>query len=104
MTVSTPMLDEEHRALATLTWLAEYSEPRHLRPLTHGHGAAKTLSMITAGQLPSDLSPQARAALERARRHVREVPAHDQLAAIFRLGVRLVCPAERRPPRHRPQG
>jgi len=94
MTVSTPMLDEEHRALAALTWLAEYSELRHLRPLTHGHGAAKTLSMITAGQFPSDLPPQARAALERARRRIREVPGHDELAAIFRSGIRLVCPAD----------
>jgi DNA processing protein len=94
MTVSTPMLDEEHLALASLTWLAEYAEPRHLRPLTHAHGAAKTLSMITAGQFPGELSPQARAALEGARRRVREVPGHDELAAIFRSGVRLVCPGD----------
>jgi hypothetical protein len=86
MTTSTPLLDEEHRALAALTWLAEYAEPRHLRPITHGHGAAKALSMITAGQFPGDLSPQGRAALERARRRVREVPGRDELAAIFRLG------------------
>lgn len=89
------MLDEEHRAIAALTWLAELPEVRHLRPLTQEHGAAKTLSMITAGQLPGDLPPQARAALERARRRVREVPGRDELATILRSGIRLVGPGDR---------
>lgn len=91
MTASTPLLDEEHLALAALTWLAEDAGPRHLRPLTQTHGAAKALGIITAGQFPSGLPPHARTALERARRHLREVPGRDELAAIFRSGVRLVC-------------
>jgi DNA processing protein len=100
MTVSTPLLDLEHLALAALTWLAEGAEPRHLRPLTQAYGAAKTLAMITAGQFPDEVTPQARAALGRSRRHLHDVPGRDELAAIFRSGTRLVCPGEEEwPPR-----
>jgi DNA processing protein len=70
--------------------LAETAGPRHLNPLTRLHGPAKALGMITAGQFPSGLSPQARAALERARRRLQEVPGPGELAAIFRSGARLV--------------
>ena len=94
MTPSSPLLDVEHLALAALTWLAEDAEPRHLRPLTQAHGSARTLAMITAGQFPADLAPQARAALGRSRRHLRDVPGRDELAAIFRSGIRLVCPGD----------
>jgi DNA processing protein len=94
MPASTSPLDEEHLALAALTWLIDDAQPRYLRPLTHAHGAAKTLSMITAGESPSGLPPEARAALELARRRIREVPDYDELAAIFRSGIRLVCPGD----------
>jgi DNA processing protein len=94
MTGSAPLLDEERLALAALTWLAEDAEPRHLRPLTHAHGAAKILSMITAGQFPSDLPPHPRAALKLARRRLREVPGRNELAAIFRSGARLASPGD----------
>jgi hypothetical protein len=77
---------EDLLALAALTWLAEDATPRHLRPLTQTHGAAKALGIITAGQFPGGLSPQARTALERARRHLRAVPGRDELAAIFQSG------------------
>jgi DNA processing protein len=94
MSVSASPFDEEHLALAALTWLTEDAEPRYLRPLAHAHGPAKTLSMITAGQSPGDLPPQARAALELARRRVRQVPGRDELAAIFQSGIRLLCPGD----------
>jgi DNA processing protein len=90
MTASAPLPGEERLALAALTWLAETAEPRHLNPLTRIHGSAKALGMIAAGQFPSGLPPQARTALERARRRLQEVPGRDELAAIFRSGMRLV--------------
>jgi DNA processing protein len=94
MPPSSPLPDTEHLALAALTWLAEDATPQHLRLLTQAHGAAKALGMITAGQFPSGLPTPTRTALERARRHLREVPGRDELAAIFRSGVRLVCPGD----------
>jgi len=94
MPSSSPPLDDNRLALATLTWLAEAAEPRHLRPLIQAHGAAKTLAMITAGQYPGDLTQPTRARLERPRRHLRDVPGRDELAAIFRSGVRLVSPGD----------
>ena len=94
MPASTLPLDEEHLALAALTWLIDDAQPRYLQPLTHANGAAKTLSMITTGESPSGLPPEARAALELARRRIREVPDYDGLAAIFRSGIRLICPGD----------
>jgi len=94
MPSSSLQLDAEHFALAALTWLAEAAEPRHLRLLTEAHGPVKALTMISAGQFPGDLPPHARAALERSRRHLREVPDRNQLAAIFRSGIRLACPGD----------
>ena len=94
MPSSSPRLNAEHLALAALTWLAEAADPRHLRTLIQARGPAETLAMITAGQLPADLPPHARAALERSRRHLRDVPGHDELAAIFQSGIRLACPGD----------
>jgi len=94
MSLSSPLPDTESLALATLTWLVEAAEPRHLRPLIQAHGSAKTMAMITAGQFPGGLAPEARGALERAQRRLREVPERDELAAIFKSGIRLVCPGD----------
>jgi len=94
MPSSNLQVDAERFALAALTWLAEAAEPRHLHPLIQAHGTVKTLAMISIGQFPDDLPPHARAALERSRQHLRDVPDLDELAAIFRSGIRLASPGD----------
>jgi DNA processing protein len=107
---------DERYARAALTYLAEPAD-RVLGALVRVHGAARTLEAIRAGRDPSDdavsldgaaspggpaslggpidvTRPWVRKAMERWRVRLTELPTPDQVAALARSGIRLVCPGD----------
>src|SRR6185437_8362786 len=105
-------LTSEAYARAALTYLAEPAD-RWLRQLLRVHGAAATLDAIKSGRLlsttapvsdPADLAatgparPRDRAreavkaAMERWRTRLPELPSPEQVLAFGQSGIRLVCP------------
>jgi len=113
-------LTDEAYARAALTWLAEPAD-RWLGQLLRLHGAAATLDEIKAGRPPSLTAPAAstaastadgtetgaaasvgggasrrslRAAMERWRARLPELPSAGQVAAWQAAGIRLVTPGE----------
>jgi DNA processing protein len=116
----TENLTGEAYARAALTYLAEPAD-RWLGQLLRAHGAASTLDAIKSGRLPggaddaggaaelpvSTLGLEAdtgvrdgkghrgmRAAMERWRVRLPEVPAAEEILAFRESGIRLVCPGD----------
>jgi DNA processing protein len=106
-------LTDEAYAHAALTYLAEPTD-RWLGPLLRVYGAAATLDAIKAGQplgtaglagnaagqqagpgLPHGKAREAvKAAMERWRARLPELPAPEQVLAFGESGIRLVCPGD----------
>jgi DNA processing protein len=95
-------LTDEAYARAALTYLVEPAD-RRLGQLVRLHGAALTLDVIKSGRLPraftvtdnDDRPRQApRAAMERWRARLAELPTPEQVAAAGGPGIRLVCPED----------
>jgi DNA processing protein len=106
-------LTDEAYARAALTYLAEPTD-RWLGPLLRVHGAAATLDAIKSGQplgtaglaghaagqetgpgLPRGQAREAvKAAMERWRTRLPELPAPEQVLAFGKSGIRLVCPGD----------
>jgi DNA processing protein len=92
---------EERYARAALTYLAEPAD-RWLGQLLRVHGAAATLDAIktyrlTEGAGRGQLSSKARAmkaAMERWRVRLPELPEPDEVLAFRESGIRLVCPGD----------
>ncbi len=96
---------EERYARAALTYLAEPAD-RWLGQLLRAHGAAATLDAIkaysvshgvSAGVGDSQLSGKARAmkaAMERWRVRLPELPEPDEVLAFRESGIRLICPGD----------
>jgi len=114
----TQKLTDEAYARAALTYLAEPAD-RWLGPLIRVHGAVPVLDAIKSGQLPGGqpaaLFPDParlpsqpgaagnkggqrhqamKAAMERWRTRLPELPAPEQVLAFRESGVRLVCPGD----------
>ncbi len=98
----TGRLDEESYARAALTYLAEPGDVR-LGELVAARGAACTLHAIRTGGFPgaaarAAASGAARAAAQRAMRRwqvrLADLPAADDMAALCKAGIRLVCPGD----------
>jgi DNA processing protein len=111
--VTGPLTDEGY-ARAALTYLAEPAD-RWLGYLLRTRGAAATLDAIKSGRLPAaDATPteapsgrppgasyppgqrrrSMRAAMERWRTRLPELPVPEQVAAACATGVRLACPGD----------
>ena len=108
----TQTLTDEAYARAALTWLAEPAD-RWLSRLLRQHGAQTTLDAIRSGRPPSLTVPAGnqapgadghpagrasgrplRAAMERWRARLPELPSPGQLADFQRAGIRLVTPQD----------
>jgi DNA processing protein len=92
---------EERYARAALTYLAEPAD-RWLGQLLRVHGAAATLDAIKNYSAPQDagrgqLTGKARAmkaAMERWRVRLPELPEPDEVLAFRESGIRLICPGD----------
>jgi DNA processing protein len=101
----TTELSGEAYARAALTYLAEPAD-RRLAQLVRFHGAVPALDAIKSGRLPvsaglrdgADLKGKAgqaaRAALERWRARLPELPTPEEITAFRESGIRLVCPGD----------
>ena len=93
-------LTDEAYARAALTYLAEPAD-RRLAQLIRVHGAAVTLAAIKSGRLlgPTGLAgnaagPAIKAAMERWRTRLPELPTPEEVLAFGGSGIRLVCPGD----------
>ena len=93
-------LTDEAYARASLTYLAEPAD-RRLAQLIRVHGAAVTLAAIKSGRLlgPTGLAgnaagPAIKAAMERWRTRLPELPTPAEVLAFGASGIRLVCPGD----------
>jgi DNA processing protein len=88
--------NDERLALAALTWIGEPGDAR-LGALTRVHGPVKALELITCGRLPAPgelAGPDERRIAGRWRAAAGRVPGRAEIAAVFRSGMRLVCPGD----------
>jgi DNA processing protein len=93
-------LTDEAYARAALTYLAEPAD-RRLAQLIRVHGAAVTLAAIKSGRLlgttgltGNAASPAIKAAMERWRTRLPELPTPEEVLAFGASGIRLVCPGD----------
>jgi DNA processing protein len=93
-------LTDEAYARAALTYLAEPAD-RRLAQLIRVHGAAVTLAAIKSGRLlgPTGLAgnaagPAIKAAMERWRTRLPELPTPEEVLAFGASGIRLACPGD----------
>ncbi len=93
-------LTDEAYARAALTYLAEPAD-RWLAQLIRVHGAAVTLAAIKSGRLlgttgltGNAASPAIKAAMERWRTRLPELPTPEEVLAFGASGIRLVCPGD----------
>jgi DNA processing protein len=89
-------LDDEWYARAALTYLAEPAD-RYLTRLVRAHGAVGAVDAIRSGRLPGAGTATGRAApqaLERWRMRLDELPSADDVIALRRSGIRLICPGD----------
>ncbi|HVT66276.1 MAG TPA: DNA-processing protein DprA [Trebonia sp.] len=89
---------DEAYARAALTYLAEPAD-RWLARLLRSHGAASTLDVIKSGRetgpgISGGPRPELRAALERWRARLAELPRPEEVLAFRESGIRLVCPGD----------
>lgn len=97
----TGRLTDEAYARAALTYLAEPAD-RWLGQLLRVHGAVVTLDAIKSGLLPATGAGRPaghgrrslRAAMERWRTRLPELPAPEQVASASTSGIRLACPGD----------
>jgi DNA processing protein len=106
----TQTLTDEAYARAALTWLAEPAD-HWLSQLLRQHGAETTLDAIKTGRPPAHTGPAStttaatatvagasrrplRAAMERWRARLPELPSPGQVADFQRAGIRLVTPQD----------
>ena len=93
-------LTDEAYARAALTYLAEPAD-RRLAQLIRVHGAAVTLAAIKSGRLlgttglaGNAAGPAIKAAMERWRTRLPELPTPEEVLAFGASGIRLVCPGD----------
>ena len=93
-------LTDEAYARAALTYLAEPAD-RWLAQLIRVHGAAVTLAAIKSGRLlgttglaGNAAGPAIKAAMERWRTRLPELPTPEEVLAFGASGIRLVCPGD----------
>jgi DNA processing protein len=93
-------LTDEAYARAALTYLAEPAD-RRLTQLIRVHGAAVTLAAIKSGRLlgttglaGNAAGPAIKAAMERWRTRLPELPTPEEVLAFGASGIRLVCPGD----------
>jgi DNA processing protein len=99
----TENLTDEAYARAALTYLAEPAD-RWLGQLLRLHGAIPTLDAIKSGRLPGSANDAGsaaelpfsgmRAAMERWRTRLPELPSPEEILAFRESGIRLVCPGD----------
>ena len=93
-------LTDEAYARAALTYLAEPAD-RRLAQLIRVHGAVVTLAAIKSGRLlgttglaGNAAGPAIKAAMERWRTRLPELPTPEEVLAFGASGIRLVCPGD----------
>jgi DNA processing protein len=93
-------LTSEAYARAALTYLAEPAD-RWLGQLIRASSAAAALDAIRTGSVPSDVDlpggngrEAMKAAMERWRTRLPELPAPEEVTALRQSGIRLVCPGD----------
>lgn len=85
--------DGERLARAALTYLAEPGDTR-LGALIRTCGPAPTVEAIKAGRAPGTGDAATQRAIGRWRARLGEIPGNDDLAALAREGIRLICPGD----------